>query len=108
MPKSKLSPRAAEMLALLRRHVEGGATLDSLAAEVGVKRSTLVWWKSQLRDDLADSCRPFVEVAVCEDDPSFPRTAPTLSVLVGDLRVEVAPDFDERTLVRIVGALRRC
>ena len=101
MPK-KLTPRGQAMLALLRR-AEQGEDFETLAAEADVLPSTLRWWRSQLRRELAESASPFVEVEI-KPLPS-PRV---LDVHVGDISISVPSSFDADHLARIVEALRTC
>lgn len=104
MPQRPLTPRGREIRAALARLDRGEATLDAITAELGVKPSTLVWWRSQLRRHGVDGETPsFVELKV--DTPMRPTS---LVVEVGALRVVVALDFDEEHLVRAIRALQRC
>jgi len=101
MPK-KLSPRGQAMLALLRR-AERGEDFDALASEADVLPSTLRWWRSQLRRELAEPTSAFLEVEIA----SLP-SSDVLDVHVGDVSITVPPSFDANHLVRIVEALRSC
>ena len=101
MPK-KLTPRGQAMLALLRR-ADQGEDFEALAAEAKVLPSTLKWWRSQLRRELAEATPSFVEVEI----KSLPSSS-ALDVHVGDVSITVPPSFNADHLVRVVEALRTC
>ena len=111
---TRRTPGEKKYRRLLAQHARG-ASLDALAREHGVKRSTLVWWSSELRrrDRLRarskDATFLPVRVAPAEPAPAALSAAesPGLEVLLatGDL-LRVPPGFDADELRRLVSALR--
>ena len=89
------------MLEFLRRH-EAGESLAALAADAGVSKSTLTWWRSQLRDHLKSEPVGFVEVTL-ESPPESP-----MLVHLGNVTVEVRPGFDREELGRLLSVLQSC
>lgn len=118
MPTTPLSPRAKEMRTLLARYERGESTLAELAAEAGVKRSTLIWWRSRLRmlarsktqaESLPSSSGPaFVEITHASDPstPPLSPSSPDLIVELASIRVRVPQGFDTEELRRLIETLR--
>lgn len=103
-----LTPRAREMLSLLRRQVEG-ESLAQLAREAGIAPATMAWWRHRLRAELVRPSVDFVELSLADDDLSGrSRGRPTMTVALGDFRIELAPGFAAADLTRVVEVLRRC
>ena len=108
-----LTPRALEIRSLLLRHDRGDATLEELAAEAGIRPTTLRWWRSRLRQSgaLADPIpsTSFVELPRSDDAPAAPpaRSEP-FTVALSDLRITVPVGFDGDELHRLIGVLRGC
>ena len=98
----ELTKRGREMLGLLRRH-EAGEDLSALAAEAGIARSTLAWWRSKLREEIGGRPVEFVELRL-EDQP---RPEPML-VHIGEASIEIPRGFDADELGRLVTVLRSC
>lgn len=105
----KLTPRAQEMLSLLRRHASG-ASLSQLAREAGIAPATLTWWRHRLRDELVRPSLDFVELSLSEDDAlsACPGRRPAMTVAVGDFRIELEPGFAAADLTRAIEVIRRC
>ena len=87
-----------ERRALLAAHEQSGMSVWAFARESGVPYTTLLHWKRA-------------------ETSSAPRLLPVevdrrgdahVDVIVGDVVVRVAADFDEALLVRVVTALRAC
>ncbi len=85
-----------EMLAACE---ESGLSAKAFAASAGVPYTTLVYWK---RRAAAESSARFVPVEIER------REVARIDVVVGDIVLRVAHDFDEAHLVRVVRALRAC
>ena len=106
MPESDPTPRALEMRDLFLRQ-ERGETLESLAQKVGLKSSTLKWWRSRLRRDgllsRKQASARFVEVSVKKNEQRDP-----LVVEVAGVRLLLPASFDAEALARAITVLRRC
>lgn len=74
-----------------------GLTASEFAGREGLKASTLRWWSSTLKREVA---RPkFIEVRL-------PATVPgRVEVVVRDIAVRVSGDFDESVLRRVLAIL---
>jgi transposase-like protein len=83
MPQKRRSQ--AEWTEIIREFKASGETADEFARPLGVKRSTLLWWRSKLRSDRAPEPQGsgFVEV-VAEAIPANFATV----VRVGQVAVE--------------------
>lgn len=87
---------------------EQGTSLTTLASRLGVKRSTLKWWKSELKR--RDRKQTFLPVKVV--DPPARTNSPSLFEIAhptGSL-IRVPPGFAGEDLTRLVRALEhaRC
>lgn len=114
----------------VERWRDSGLTAKEFAAEAGLKATALYYWSSQLAAASArvdpqgrdESAKPDVRSRRSRAARSRPRSltpasfvelpvaavanaSVMLELVVGDVRVRVAPGFDEVTLARVVRAL---
>lgn len=97
---------------LVRRWRDSGLTRDEFAARAGVNARTLSYWKWRLEKNeglkrTAKSDAPmFVEVTPAAGWPSREQERIEL-VVSGDVVVRVPTHFDDESLRRVLGVLRK-
>lgn len=104
----QITPAEERYRQALAEHARG-ASLDSLARRLGVKRTTLIWWRSELRRrDRQRQATSLPLLPVRVDPQPVRATAPSLEVALrtGEV-VRVPPGFDADELRRLVVALER-
>ena len=84
---------------LLAACAQSDLSVKAFAESAGVPYTTLVYWKRRVA---AKSSGRFVPVEIEQ------REAACIEVVVGDIVLRVANDFDDAHLVRVVRALREC
>ena len=99
---------AADAANCLAQVETSGLPLREWAWKAGVDaRSLNIWRVNQQRKEPSVAPLRMVElVTMLETPPCLPRSA--ISVRCLDLRIDVAPDFDEATLIRLLRVLRAC
>ena len=104
----RVTPAEKKYRRVLAQHAQG-ASLDALARKHGVKRTTLVWWQSELRRrdrSRQAASAPLLPVRidptpVAQESRGFQVELPTGEV------VRVPAGFDAGELRRLVVALER-
>jgi hypothetical protein len=109
----------AEWAKRVERWKDSGLTAKEFSSEIGVKASTLTFWKWKLRSEAGESMRRrrgaakpkatvpsslprFVEVTV----PAVASVSSVLElVLEAGVRVRIPADFEEATLTRVLRAV---
>lgn len=96
----------------VERWKQSGKTAREFARLEGIRPETLAWWKWRLqRQDAATQARAdvtgprLVPVQVADAEPEPAACAIELVLACGRVVVRVGPEFDERTLRRVVDAL---
>lgn len=84
----------------LVRWEKSGLTRVEFARREGVNPSTLGWWRSTLKKDVAPPEVSFVEVTMPDLAPTKP--APIEVVLLNGRTVRVPPAFDAGELARVL------
>jgi len=103
MSDRDLSPRAAEMLAIIRDYESTKGDPTEYAKLAGIKLSTFTWWRSRLRRHLDGGVHGFVEVKLA---PSVKE--PIRVRMAADIAIDVPFGFDASEVRRLVDALREC
>ena len=107
-PVSKSLTRSADARACLRAAKTAGVAPTEWAREHGVDGRSLHAWRINL-SRWRESGAPMATPRLIELVPAASRDAAARYVVrVGEAAVEVADDFREETLVRLVRALRTC
>lgn len=107
----------AEWAKRVERWVDSGLTAKEFAAEMGLKASTLSYWKWRLRSEghaLASAPKRrrrereagFIEVTAVSGDVE-PADRPVLELVVGDVTVRVPMGFDQDTLQQLLVVVRQ-
>jgi hypothetical protein len=99
---------------LVRRWKESGLTCDGFAAQAGINAGTLSYWKWRLGKEATPAKRSprraeapvFVEVTPTAG--WTPRTSERIELVVNDdIVVRVPEHFDDESLRRVLGVLRK-
>ena len=103
---------AAEWRCLVDEWAASGLTKSEFARAVGVRPTTLAWWRWNLRArdrragaSATDAGLVFAEVELLADSDSARGPAPDFVVELGAVRVRVAPGFHAGELQRLLAAL---
>ena len=92
---------------LVKEYEASGQSQRRFCAERGIGQSTLRYWRRRLEESGISSRRiepRLVPVRVFDDGPSPAGSGLTLVVRDG-LRIELAPEFDNTTLQRLLAAV---
>lgn len=112
--RARATARARDSAPVWRERVDrwkqSGKTAREFAKVEGIRPETLAWWKWRLqRQDAAfqgDITTPtLLPVQVSGAEPELGASSIELVLAEGRVVVRVGPEFDERTLRRVVDAL---
>lgn len=91
---------AEEWRTIIAKWERSGQSKSEFAKTVGVKASTLGWWRWHLRSK--PEVPSFVDVIVAEE---VPERCPDFGLTVGNIGVRVPLGFDAQELRRLLGVL---
>ena len=79
------------------------------AEDVGVSAATLYSWRRRLREAEEESeARELIEVEITEAGGEIRPGASIVLTVDGRLRIDLASNFDDGALERLLGVLSRC
>lgn len=101
--------REAYYEALLDEQEASGLSVAAFATASGRSVATLYWWRRRLGRAVTRVGRAaLLEVCVLDDGEVSAASGRMTLTVAGGTRIEVAADFDESALERLLGVLDRC
>lgn len=94
---------------LLEEQAQSELSVSAFAEEVGVSAATLYLWRRRFADSAeASEVGDLVEVQVTGEGAELQRGTSIVLTVDGRLRIELAADFDDGALERLLRVLSRC